>query len=57
MQLLAENTAKAKAEERARKIAESEQRTKDLAEQRLLKEQAAQKAAQDFIEKNKIRRP
>ena len=47
VQLLAENTAKAKAEERARKIAESEQRTKDLAEQRLLKEQAAQKAAQE----------
>jgi uncharacterized radical SAM superfamily Fe-S cluster-containing enzyme len=47
VQLLAENTAKAKAEERARKIAESEQRAKDLAEQRLLTEQAARKAAQE----------
>jgi len=45
-QLLAENTAKAKAEERARKIAQSEQRAKDLAEQRLLAEKVAQEEAQ-----------
>jgi chromosome segregation ATPase len=45
-QLIAENIAKAKAEERARKIADSEQRAKDLAEQRLLTAQAAEKAAQ-----------
>lgn len=44
-QLLAENTAKAKAEERVRKIAESEQRAKDLAEQRLLAEKVAQEEA------------
>lgn len=47
VQLLAENTAKAKAEERARKIAESEQRAKDLAEQRLLAEKVAQEEAQE----------
>ena len=47
VQLLAENTAKAKAEERARKIAESEQRAKDLAEQRLLAEKVAQEVAQE----------
>jgi hypothetical protein len=49
-QLLAENAAKAKAEERARKIAESEQRAKDLAEQRLLAEKVAQEEAQRLAE-------